>query len=138
MLAIASTDLFVVPTTSLWLMFGFLIMQHSRRELPWLGVTAHNAPSDYKFKLYTVGQKRRVTPQIKREFKRRAAIEPTMGHPKAEHRMGRNYLAHRAGDAINAVLAAAGYNFGILLRWLKLLLHAILLARVAQFRLQTT
>ena len=29
-----------------------------------------------------------------------------IGHLKAEHRMGRNYLAHRAGDAVNAVLAA--------------------------------
>ena len=38
--------------------------------------------------------------------------------------MGRNYLAHRAGDAINAVLAGAGYNFR-LLRWLKLLLLKI-------------
>ena len=33
--------------------------------------------------------------------------------------MGRNYLAHRAGDAVNAVLAAAGYNFHLLLRWLQ-------------------
>src|SRR5436305_11084333 len=39
-------------------------------------------------------------------------------HAKAEHRMGRNYLKGRDGDRINAVLAAAGYNFGLLLRWL--------------------
>ena len=45
-----------------------------------------------------------------------------IGHLKAEHRMGRNYLAHHAGDAVNAVLAAAGYNFHLLLRWLELLL----------------
>ena len=30
--------------------------------------------------------------------------------------MGRNYLAHTQGDAINAILAAAGYNFSLLLR----------------------
>ena len=35
--------------------------------------------------------------------------------------MGRNHLAHRTGDAINAVLAAVGYNFRLLLRWLALL-----------------
>jgi IS5 family transposase len=35
--------------------------------------------------------------------------------------MGRNYLAGRAGDAANAVLAAAGYNFRRLIAWLKLL-----------------
>jgi transposase, IS5 family len=32
--------------------------------------------------------------------------------------MGRNYLKGRDGDRINAVLAAAGYNFALLLRWL--------------------
>jgi IS5 family transposase len=46
-----------------------------------------------------------------------------IGHLKAEHRMGRNYLAHRAGDT---VLAAAGYNFHLLLKWLELLLLTIL------------
>jgi hypothetical protein len=44
-------------------------------------------------------------------MKRRAAVEPVIGHVKAEHRMGRNYLKGRDGDRINAVLAAAGYNF---------------------------
>jgi transposase, IS5 family len=66
-----------------------------------------------------------VTPTIKRELRRRAAVEPVIGHLKAEHRMGRNYLAHRRGDAANAVLAAAGYNFRRLIRWLTLLLRKI-------------
>jgi hypothetical protein len=35
-----------------------------------------------RFKVYTAGQKRRVTPQIKREFKRRAAVDPVIGHLK--------------------------------------------------------
>lgn len=39
--------------------------------------------------------------------------------------MGRNYLAHRSGDAANAVLAAAGYNFRLLIRWFKFLLFQI-------------
>ena len=38
---IASMDLFVVPTISFSPLYGFLILQHSRRELLWLGVTAH-------------------------------------------------------------------------------------------------
>jgi hypothetical protein len=83
------------------------------------GYRGHNAPPSHKFKVYTAGQKRRVTSQIKREFKRRAAVEPVIGHLKAEHRMGRNHLAHRAGDAINAMLAAVGYNFRLLLRRLR-------------------
>jgi len=53
-----------------------------------------------------------MTPAIKREMRRRAAIEPVIDHIKTEHRMGRNYLAHTQGDAINAVLAAAGYMCG--------------------------
>ena len=38
---------------------------------------------------------------------------------KAEHRMGHNYLKGRDGDRTNAVLAAAGYNFSLLLRWFE-------------------
>jgi IS5 family transposase len=92
------------------------------------GYRGHNAPPEHKFKVYTSGQKRRVTPQIKREFKRRAAIEPVIGHLKEHHRMGRNYLAHASGDATNAVLAAAGYNFRRLLAWLRFWLLRILIA----------
>jgi transposase, IS5 family len=65
---------------------------------------------------------------MKREFKRRAAVEPVIGHLKDDHRMGRNYLAHASGDAVNAVLAAAGYNFRRLIQWLRLLLLRILIA----------
>ena len=90
------------------------------------GYRGHNAPPDYKFRVFTSGQKRRMTPQIKRELRRRSAIEPVIGHLKSEHRMGRNYLWYRQGDAINAVLAAAGYNFRRLLRWLELLLSQVL------------
>jgi hypothetical protein len=61
---------------------------------------------------FTSGQKRRVTYAIKRELRRRSGVEPVIGDIKAEHRMGGNHLAHAAGDAINAVLAAAGYNSG--------------------------
>src|ERR1700675_2682864 len=90
------------------------------------GYRGHNAPPDYKFRVFTSGQKRRVTPQIKREMRRRSAVEPVIGHLKSEHRMGRNYLWHRDGDATNAVLAAAGYNFRRLIKWLSLLLFKIL------------
>jgi IS5 family transposase len=86
------------------------------------GYRGHNAPLRHRFRIYTAGQKRRMTPAIKREMRRRAAIEPVIGHLKNEHRMRRNYLAHAQGDAINAILAAAGYNFGLLLKWLRLLL----------------
>ena len=67
-----------------------------------------------------------MPPKIKRELRRRSAVEPVIGHLKAEHRMGRNYLWHRQGDATNAILAAAGYNFRRLIQWIKLLLLQIL------------
>ena len=68
----------------------------------------------------------RMTPKIKRELRRRSAVELVIGHLKSEHRMGRNYLWHRQGDASNAVLAAVGYNFRRLIRWLESLLSQIL------------
>jgi len=89
------------------------------------GYRGHNAPQSHKFSVFTAGQKRRVTPAIKREMRRRAAVEPVIGHIKNEHRMNRNYLAHTKGDAINAILAAAGYNFSLILKWLRLLLCLI-------------
>jgi IS5 family transposase len=101
------------------------------------GYRGHNAPADYKFRVYTSGQKRRLTPQIKRELRRRAAIEPVIGHLRGEHRMGRNHLAHHTGDAANAVLAAAGYNFHLLLRWLQRLLSRYLTAQDATAALQS-
>jgi transposase, IS5 family len=99
------------------------------------GYRGHNAPPDYKFRVFTSGQKRRMTPKIKRELRRRSAVEPVIGHLKSEHRMGRNYLWHRAGDASNAVLAAAGYNFRRLTKWLSLLLFEILARLSLELRL---
>ena len=88
------------------------------------GYRGHNYPN--KFKVWISGQVRRVTAAIRREMKRRAAIEPVIGHVKIDHRMERNYLKGRDGDRANAVLAAAGYNFSLLLRWLRLLLRQVL------------
>ena len=87
-------------------------------------------------RVWISGQVRRVTASIRREMKRRAAVEPVIGHVKAEHRMDRNYLKGRVGDRINAVLAAAGYNFGLLLRWLAELLRAIIRAFAETVRLK--
>src|SRR6266436_337872 len=92
------------------------------------GYRGHSHP--HKFRVWISGQVRRVTTAIRREMRRRAAVEPVIGHVKAEHRMDRNYLKGRGGDRINAVLAAAGYNFGLLLRWLAELLRAIICAFV--------
>lgn len=102
------------------------------------GYRGHNAPPDYKFRVFTSGQKRRMTPKIKRELRRRSAVEPVIGHLKSEHRMGRNYLWHSKGDATNAVLAAVGYNFRRLIQWLRLLLSQILAMLTARLQLAPT
>ena len=57
------------------------------------GYKGHHAPKEKRFKVYVAGQKRGLTPAIKRAFRRRAAVEPVIGHLKNEHRMSRNYLA---------------------------------------------
>ena len=89
------------------------------------GYRGHNHP--HKFRIWITGQVRRTTATIKREMKRRAAVEPVIGHLKAEHRMDRNHLKGRQGDRANAILAAAGYNFSLLFRWLADFLRALIL-----------
>ena len=67
------------------------------------------------------GQKRGMTPRLKRLLKRRNAIEPVIGHLKADGRLDRNYLKGVAGDAMNALLVGAGHNLRLILRKLRLL-----------------
>ncbi len=84
------------------------------------GYVGHNAPKPLR--VYRSGQKRGVHGQIKKELRRRAAIEPVIGHLKSEGHLERNYLKGRHGDQANAVLTAAGHNFRLVLRWLRKLL----------------
>ena len=74
-----------------------------------------------KTHVFRSGQRRGVTPQIKRELKRRAAVEPVIGHMKEDGRLGRDFLKGHHGDKINAILAGAGHNFRLLIRWLEFL-----------------
>ena len=60
------------------------------------------------------GKAKRLTAQQKGWLKRRQAIEPVIGHAKADHRMDRCWLKGTEGDALHAVLCAAGFN----IRWL--------------------
>lgn len=83
------------------------------------GYRGHKHPK--KHRVFISGQKRGVTAAIKRELKRRSAVEPLIGHLKNEGRLGRNYLKGKEGDHINALMVAAGYNFKLILRWLRFL-----------------
>jgi len=62
-----------------------------------------------------------------RWMKRRAAVEPSIGHLKSEHRLERNRLKGVAGDAMNAILSAAAMNFQKLLgAFWRIFLHRLL------------
>ncbi len=65
----------------------------------------------------------RTSRSLWRWMKRRAAVEPAIGHLKREHRMDRNRLKGEQGDMFNAILSAAGMNFSKLLRWLAAVLR---------------
>jgi IS5 family transposase len=60
------------------------------------------------------GKFKSLTPQQKGWLRRRQAIEPAIGHLKADHRMDRCWLKGALGDALHTISCAAGYN----LRWL--------------------
>ena len=69
-------------------------------------------------------QKKDTTKQInikKEKFRRRAAIEPIIGHLKSDHRMQRNYLKGFLGDQINLLLAATAFN---LKKWMNIYFYA--------------
>jgi IS5 family transposase len=56
--------------------------------------------------------------KARKRFRRRAGIEPIIGHLKSDFRLLRNYLKGSVGDSINLMLAAAAYNFKKLMRQL--------------------
>ena len=90
------------------------------------GYRGHDAPKPYR--VFKSGQKRGVHGQIKKELKRRSAIEPVIGHCKTDGHLGRNFLKGRLGDQINAVMSAVGYNLRLILKWLRKLLCKIIAA----------
>jgi len=78
--------------------------------------------------------KKRDTPSQRRKarerFRRRAGIEPVIGHVKHDHRMARNYLKGVLGDAINLFMAAAAFNFR---KWMRGLAHLFALFGASLF-----
>ncbi len=88
-------------------------------------------------RVFISGQKRGVFGVIKRELRRRSAIEAVIAHMKTDGHLGRCYLKGRAGDAANAVLTAVGYNLRLILAWLRALLCLILTALTQAFTTQS-
>ncbi|MBD0364940.1 MAG: transposase [Flavisolibacter sp.] len=54
----------------------------------------------------------------KKNFRRRAALEPVISHLKTDHRLGRTFYQGIFGANINVMLAAAAFNFkGMMNKW---------------------
>lgn len=80
-----------------------------------IGITKITTPDYRPLKRDTAYQKRAK----RKKFRRRAAIEPVIGHLKTDFRMGQNYLSGPQSPQINAFLAATGWNLKKLMRKLK-------------------
>ena len=95
---------------------GILLQDVGRRprevivDLGYRGVDQDNPD----VKILHRGRSKSMTKRQRKWVRRRQAIEPLIGHLKADHRLDRCWLKGAEGDALHAVLCAAGYN----LRWL--------------------
>ncbi len=90
------------------------------------GYRGHHASKPYQ--VFKSGQKRGVHGQIKRELRRRSAIEAVIGHCKTDGHLGCNFLKGHLGDQVNALMTAVGYNLRLVLKWLRKLLSKIIAA----------
>ena len=88
------------------------------------GYRGHDAVNPRR--VFISGQKRGVFGAIKHELRRRSAIEPVIGHMKAEGHLGRCYLKGTAGDAANAILPPSATTSAFVLAWLRAFLRLIL------------
>ena len=79
--------------------------------------------------MHLIGKRRKNLDRALRKWmKRRAAIEPIIGHLKDDHRMNRNHYRGQQGDAANALLSAAGINLRKLLAFFLRLFSRVLFA----------
>ena len=84
-------------------------------DLGYRGVDQDNPEVSIKHR----GKYKGLTVKERRLLRRRQAIEPIIGHLKSDHRMNRCHLKGAQGDALHAVLCAAGYNIRWLLRMIR-------------------
>ena len=76
--------------------------------------------------VYISGQRRGMTPALRRDLRRRSAIEPMIGHMKTDGRLARCPLKGTPGDALHAVLCGCGHNIRLILAHLRALMTKIL------------
>uniref|UniRef100_A0A0S4XII7 Transposase n=1 Tax=Ralstonia solanacearum TaxID=305 RepID=A0A0S4XII7_RALSL len=85
-------------------------------------------------KIYHPGLRRGITRGLRAMIRRRSAIEPAIGHMKADGKLDRNWLKGALGDAMHAVLCGAGHNLRMILRKLRLLYALVLVALLNRCR----
>jgi IS5 family transposase len=78
-------------------------------------------------KMYHHKLKRGITERLRRDIRRRSAIEPAIGHMKNDGKLRRNWLSGADGDAFNALLCGCGHNLRMILRKLRLFYAVIVL-----------
>ncbi|ADG20769.1 IS5 family transposase [Paraburkholderia atlantica] len=79
-------------------------------------------------KIYHPGLRRGITRGLRAMIRWRSAIEPAIGHMKADGKLDRNWLKGALGDAMHAVLCGAGQNLRMILRKLRLFYALVLIA----------
>lgn len=88
-----------------------------------LGYRGHDVED---VEVHIVGKnQKRAAPALKRWMKRRAAIEPLIGHAKNDGGDARNHLLGQEGDRMNAILMAVGFNFRKIARRFSFYLHLL-------------
>jgi IS5 family transposase len=83
--------------------------------------------------VYIAGQKRGMTPALRRDLRRRSAIEPAIGHMKTDGRLARCALKGTLGDALHAALCGCGHNIRMILAHLRAVWAEILAVLMAIF-----
>ena len=89
------------------------------------GYKGHGVESDplrNHTKIFISGQRRGITKSLKKQLKRRSAIEPMIGHMKQEGKLGLCRLKGIVGDQINALLTGVGHNLRLILNHVRKLL----------------
>lgn len=92
-----------------------MVYDRGGKEQKQIGETQISTPDYRPLKRDAEYQKRAK----RKKFRRRAAIEPVIGHLKADFRMGQNYLHGEKSPQINAFLAAMGWNLKKMMKQLK-------------------
>ena len=85
----------------------------------------------YSTHVYLQNTKRKVSAKVRQRLKSRSAIEPVIGHLKADHRLDRNFLLGETGDRINSVMAGCAFNLRKLMAaflfWFYSLIRSVLM-----------